>query len=263
MVRKRARDPKVDTELVYALAKTGALAEMDTLVHGTHQANLQAVGDRLFEEGDYEAARALYAFIPNYGRLASALVRLHRFQEAVDAARKANNPKTWKEVCFACVEEGELKLGQLCGLNIIVNADELGDVSEFYQRRGHFDALIALMESGLGLERAHMGVFTELGLLYSKFRPEKLMEHLKLFAKRLNIPRLIRACEEQQHWKELTYLYVQYDEHDNAAAVMMAHSPAAWDHVTFKDVVAKASSADVYYRGMRFYLDVGGFWVWF
>ena len=52
----------------------------------------------------------------------------HRFQEAVDAARKANNPKTWKEVCFACVEEGEFKLAQLCGLNIIVNADELDEV---------------------------------------------------------------------------------------------------------------------------------------
>ncbi len=46
----------------------------------------------------------------------------------------------------------------------------LPKVSEFYQRRGHFDALIALMESGLGLERAHMGIFTELGILYAKFK---------------------------------------------------------------------------------------------
>jgi hypothetical protein len=92
------------------------------------QANLQSVGDRLFDEGNFEAARVLFAFIPNWGRLASTLVRLHRFQEAVDAARKANNPKTWKEVCFACVEEGEFKLAQLCGLNIIVNADELDEV---------------------------------------------------------------------------------------------------------------------------------------
>jgi hypothetical protein len=52
-------------------------------------------------------------------------------------------------VCFACVEEGEFKLGQLCGLNIIVNADDLDEVSEFYQRRGHFDQLMSLMESGL------------------------------------------------------------------------------------------------------------------
>jgi hypothetical protein len=49
------------------------------------------------------------------------------------------------------------------------------------------------------------------------------MEHLKLFAARLNIPRLIRVCEEQQHWRELVFLYVAYDEYDNAALVMMAH----------------------------------------
>ena len=66
-------------------------------------------------------------------------------------------------MCYACVEEEEFRLAQLCGLNIIVNADDLEEVSEFYQRRGHFEELIALMESGIGLERAHMGIFTELG----------------------------------------------------------------------------------------------------
>lgn len=66
------------------------------------------------------------------------------------------------------------------------------------------------------------------------------MEHLKLFSARLNIPRLIRACEEQHHWRELVFLYVAYDEYDNAALVMMAHSPAAWEHVQFKDVAVKA-----------------------
>ena len=66
------------------------------------------------------------------------------------------------------------------------------------------------------------------------------MEHLKLFATRLNIPRLIRVCEDYHHWKELVYLYIQYDEYDNAALVMIAHSPIAWEHVLFKDVAVKA-----------------------
>lgn len=255
MVRKKVKDPKVDTEIVYAYAKVNNLGELDTFIHGSHQANLQSVGDRCFDEGMYEAARALFAHIPNWGRLASTLVKLHRFQEAVDAARKANSPRTWKEVCFACVEEKEFKLAQLCGLNIIVNADDLEEVTEFYQRRGFFLELISLMESGIGLERAHMGIFTELGTLYAKYKPEKLMEHLKLFSKRLNIPRLIRVCEEQQHWKELTYLYIQYDEYDNAASCMMNHSPSAWEHVQFKDVIVKVTSVDVYYRAISFYLQ--------
>eukprot|EP00243_Klebsormidium_subtile_P003871 TRINITY_DN174_c0_g1_i4.p2 TRINITY_DN174_c0_g1~~TRINITY_DN174_c0_g1_i4.p2 ORF type:complete len:286 (-),score=140.09 TRINITY_DN174_c0_g1_i4:332-1189(-) len=111
------------------------------------------------------------------------------------------------------------------------------------------------MESGLGLERAHMGIFTELGVLYARYRPEKLMEHLKLFSTRLNIPKLIRVCDEQQHWKELTFLYITYDEYDNAAGVIMAHSPDAWDHMQFKDVIVKVANLEVYYKAVHFYLQ--------
>lgn len=78
-------------------------------------------------------------------------------------------PQT-RQVCYACVDEKEFRLAQLCGLAIIVNADELEEVSEFYERKGHFDELIALMESGIGLERAHMGIFTELGILYARYK---------------------------------------------------------------------------------------------
>lgn len=255
MVRKRVKDPRVDTELVYAYARTKELGPLEEFISGTHMANLQAVGDRVFEEGLYDAARSIFARIPNYGRLASTLVKLHQFQAAVDAARKANSPRTWKEVCYACVEEGEFKLAQLCGLNIIINADDLAEVSEFYQARGHFDELLALLESGIGLERAHMGIFTELGVLYAKYRPQRLMEHLKLFATRLNVPQLIRVCEELELWRELTFLYVAYDEYDNALAVMISHSPAAWEHVQFKDVAVKVKAADVLYRGISFYLE--------
>lgn len=130
MVRKRVKDAAVDSELLYAYARTGELGPLEEfLAAGGHQANLQLVGDRCFEEGLYDAARIIFSRIPNYGRLASTLVRLHQFQGAVDAARKANSPRTWKEVCYACVEEKEFKLAQLCGLNIIINADDLAEVS--------------------------------------------------------------------------------------------------------------------------------------
>jgi len=132
--------------------------------------------------------------------------------------------------------------------------DDLEEVSEYYQNRGCFNELISLMESGLGLERAHMGIFTELGVLYARYRPEKLMEHIKLFSTRLNIPKLIRACDEQQHWKELTYLYIQYDEFDNTATTIMNHSPEAWDHMQFKDVIVKVASVELYYKAVHFYL---------
>ena len=49
--------------------------------------------------------------------------------QAVDAARKANSPKCWKEVLFACVDAKEFRLAQLAGLSIIINADDLDEVS--------------------------------------------------------------------------------------------------------------------------------------
>jgi clathrin heavy chain len=254
MVRKKVKDAKVDTELCYAYARIDKLSDLEEFIATPNAANRAVVGDRCFDEGLYEAAKVMFISDSNWGRLASTLVKLHQFQAAVDAARKANSAKTWKEICFACVDEGEFRLAQLCGLNIIVQADELEEISEYYQIRGRFDELLALMEAGVGLERAHMGIFTELGILYAKHRPEKLMEHLKLFSTRINIPRLIRACEEMAAWKELSFLYVAYDEFDNAAGVMMAH-PDAWEHVSFKDVCVKVANAEIYYKALSFYLE--------
>ena len=62
---------------------------------------------------------------------------------------------------------------QICGLNIIVHAEELGALITMYERRGHFEEVIGLLEGGLSLERAHMGIFTELAILLSKYKPAK------------------------------------------------------------------------------------------
>ena len=98
--------------------------------------------------------------------------------------------RTWKEVCFACVDNNEFRLAQMCGLHIVVHADELEDLINYYQDRGYFEELMSLLEASLGLERAHMGMFTELSILYSKYKPEKLREHLELFWSRVNIPKV-------------------------------------------------------------------------
>ncbi|CAN1259473.1 Clathrin heavy chain 1 [Linum perenne] len=195
MVRQKSKEPKVDSELIFAYAKIDRLGEIEEFILMPNVANLQLVGDRLFDDALYEAAKIIFAFISNWAKLACTLVRLKQFQGAVDAARKANSAKTWKEVCFACVDAEEFRLAQMCGLNIIVQVDDLEEVSEFYQNRGYFNELISLMESGLGLERAHMGIFTELGVLYARYRYEKpvsifpnLSEHVMSSSIGRNLP---------------------------------------------------------------------------
>lgn len=93
------------------------------------------VGDRCYDEKMYDAAKLLYNNVSNFGRLASTLVHLGEYQAAVDGARKANSTRTWKEVCFACVDGKEFRLAQMCGLHIVVHADELEELINYYQVR--------------------------------------------------------------------------------------------------------------------------------
>ncbi|CAJ2652580.1 unnamed protein product [Trifolium pratense] len=255
MVRKKTQNPKVDSELIYAYAKVGQFGEIEKFILIPNVSNLPNVGDRLYDEALYEAAKIIFAFIPDWAKLAVTLTKLRQFQDAVDAARKANCLKTWKDVCFACIDAGESPLAQICGLNVIVQVDDLEEVSKYYQNRGRFNELISLMEKGLELERAHNGIFTELGILYARYHPEKLMDHVKLFPTRLNIPQLIRTCDRQRLWKGLTYLYIQCDRFNNAATTVMNHSPEAWDHMQFKFIIANVSSVELYYMAVHFYLQ--------
>uniref|UniRef100_A0A8C7VUB8 Clathrin, heavy chain-like 1 n=1 Tax=Oncorhynchus mykiss TaxID=8022 RepID=A0A8C7VUB8_ONCMY len=253
--KMKARESYVETELIFALAKTGRLAELDEFVNGPNNAHIQQVGDRCFEEGMYDAAKLLYNNVSNFARLASTLVHLGEYQAAVDSARKANSTRTWKEVCFACVAGEEFRLAQICGLHIVIHADELEELISDYQDRGYYEELIALLEAALGLERAHMGMFTELAILYSKFKPQKMREHLELFWSRVNIPKVLRAAEQSHLWAELVFLYDKYEEYDNAVLTMMSHPTDAWKEVQFKDIIAKVANVELYYKSLSFYLD--------
>nr|AAW26877.1 SJCHGC02697 protein [Schistosoma japonicum] len=254
MARKKTRETFIESELAFAYAKTNRLSDLEEFISGPNHANITAVADRCFDQQLYEAAKILYSNVSNYSRLAITLVHLGEYQGSVDAARKANSTRTWKEVCFACVNHKEFRLAQMCGLHIVVHADELSDLINYYQQRGHFDELIQLLEAGLGLERAHMGMFTELAILYSKFKPEKMREHLELFWSRVNIPKVLRAAEQAHLWSELVFLYDKYEEYDNAILTMMSHPTEGWRENHFKDLITRVANVELYYKAIQFYL---------
>jgi len=255
MARKKARDTYVESELIYAYAKTSRFADLEEFISSPNHADVSKIGDRCFDATMYEAAKLLYNNVSNFAKLAITLVHLKEYQGAVDSARKANSTRTWKEVCFACVDNSEFRLAQMCGLHIVVHADELEDLNNYYQERGYFEELMSLLEASLGLERAHMGMFTELAILYSKYKPAKLREHLELFWSRVNIPKVLRAAEQAHLWAELVFLYDKYEEYDNAALAMMAHPTEAWRESHFKDIITKVANIELYYKAIQFYLD--------
>jgi clathrin heavy chain len=46
-------------------------------------------------------------------------------------------------------------------------------------------------------------------------------------------------------WSELVFLYVKYDEFDNAALAMMERSPNAWEHNQFKEIIVKVANVEM------------------
>ncbi|KAJ5509308.1 hypothetical protein N7527_011451 [Penicillium freii] len=255
MARKTLREPAIDTGLAFCFARLDQLAELEDFLRTTNVADIEASGDKAYAEGFHHAAKIFFTSISNWAKLATTLVHLEDYQAAVECARKANSVKVWKQVNEACVQKKEFRLAQICGLNLIVHAEELQSLVRQYERNGYFDELIAVLEAGLGLERAHMGMFTELGIALSKYHPDRVMEHLKLFWSRINIPKMIRASEEANLWPELVFLYCHYDEWDNAALAMMERAADAWEHHSFKDIVVKVANLEIYYRALNFYLQ--------
>ncbi|KAJ5389520.1 clathrin heavy chain [Penicillium cataractarum] len=255
MARKTLREPAIDTALAFCFARLDQLAELEDFLRSTNVADIEASGDKAYEEGFHQAAKIFFTSISNWAKLATTLVHLAEYQAAVECARKANSVKVWKQVNEACVDKKEFRLAQICGLNLIVHAEELQALVRQYERNGYFDELISVLEAGLGLERAHMGMFTELGIALSKYHPDRVMEHLKLFWSRINIPKMIRACEDANLWPELVFLYCHYDEWDNAALAMMERAADAWEHHSFKDIVVKVANLEIYYRSLTFYLQ--------
>ena len=255
MARKLTREPKIDTEYAYCLAKAHRLSDMEEFLSMTNVADVLHVGEKCFNDGLYEASRLLFSSVSNYARLATTLVYLNDFPGAIEAARKAGNTSVWKQMHAACLNKGEFKLARIAGLAVVPHAEDVPTLIRAYEVKGYFDELVDLLESALGLERAHMGVFTQMGIALAKYRPERLMEYLKLYWSRSNLPQLIKVTDKAHLWRELVFLYTKYDEPDNAALTIMEHCSDAWDHDQFKAVLPQVANVEIYYRALTFYLE--------
>jgi len=148
MCRKKVKEAHIDTSLIYAYAKAEMHPELEEFISAPNVGRIQDVAERCYAEEMYVPAKLMFTSISNFARLATCLVRLGEFQASVDAARKANSTRTWKEVNASCVEAGEFRLAQICALHIIVNPDEVDELVGVYEVKGHFEEIIAVMEAG-------------------------------------------------------------------------------------------------------------------
>ena len=113
--------------------------------------------------------------------------------------------------------------------------------------------LILLFEQGLGHEDAHISIFTELVILYTMHVLVKVMEHCKVFFTKLNISKVIKACEHACIWSATVYLYVANKQYDSAIKVMMEWANT-FSHELFLDSIIKVHNNEVIYKAIGFYL---------
>lgn len=81
------------------------------------------------------------------------------------------------------------------------------------------------------------------------------MDYIKNYFNKINITKLLRTCESYQLWQEIVYLYSNYDEQDNAIRIMIEHSPFAFNHETFVNILQKVKNLDLLYKAIDFYLE--------
>ncbi|CAD7962558.1 unnamed protein product [Amoebophrya sp. A120] len=123
MARKSQKDQHLDSELVYSYAKIDNLADLEEFVSGTNTANCQMIGDRLYDEGNYKAAKLLFQSIGNNAKLASCYVKLEMHPEAMSVlldcikntakrmdraatyAARVNEPVVWTKLGKAYLEQ--------------------------------------------------------------------------------------------------------------------------------------------------------------
>lgn len=250
----RAKDNKIDTALVITFAKTGRLGELEEFLKETHNVKIGVIADRCFDDKLYESARVLYTVANNYARLASTEVMLHNLSAAVDAANKAKSIATYKEVNLACIEAGELKLAGICAVPVVLKAEEVSSMCNRYETRGLWEELFAVLKNAASNQGAHMAIFTEMGVLLAKYRPEKLVEHVNMYPKKINTHKMISVCEQYHHWVVLRLLHINNEDWLAAANAMMQHHADAFDHEIFKDVISHLGASDVVYTAIGFYL---------
>ncbi|KAI4834912.1 clathrin heavy chain [Plasmodium brasilianum] len=249
------KDILVDSELIYAYAKLKRTTEMTKFINSTNSANLQLIGDRLYKEQEYEVAKILYSNIPNNQKLTFCYLKLKEYSLAIEAAKKAKSIKTWKEVNFICVKYKQLKYAHTAGLQLIMHADHLDEIIKIYEKKKYICELISLLENGLSNDRAHVGIYTELGILYAKYKPEKLMEFIRNYANKMNTRKLIDVCQYEYLLKEAVYLYISYDEYNLAVDTIIKHSPTAYSPDTFMQVIHKVTNSDIIHKVIDFYID--------
>ena len=75
----------------------------------------------------------------------------------------------------------------------------------------------------------------------------------EVFFNKLNVSKVVRACERARLFSPADFLYMQDNQHDNAVKVMIEHS-TSWENDLFLDSIVKVRNAELMYKAVNYYL---------
>ena len=250
MCRKTIKEQGLDTQLIYSLAKTGKLSELEEIISVPMWRNRRD-DERCYDEGMFDAAKIMFQNINNNAKL--SMLREAGAVSRGGGLRRQGQQRGHVEGGYFRVSAGRVPPGErVRGLHHRA-AGPSGGPAGHYERRALHRADSA-NGAGPGPGQRHAGVFTELGVLYTKYMPEKLMEHIKIFHGRMNINKILRACEKALMWVETVYLYKEDNQHDAAIKVMVDHA-SAYQQDLFLDCVQKVRNPEVQYKAISYFLE--------
>lgn len=156
----------------------------------------------------------------------------------------------------------------MAGLYLVVNPDELGNVSTFYQMNVRISELIELLEAGIEHPQAkaytnkEQNIFTHLGLIYARYMwyvssgveaTQRVMRFLRSNNDKISVPLVIAECKKNLLWQEVVYLYVSSNEIDQAVTETLAH-PSGFDHKQILQICGQVSQPDLLVQLTEFYV---------
>ena len=100
--------------------------------------------------------------------------KLKNYTEAINAAKRADIPKTWIELNWTCIRAKEFTLAQECGIKVIQSPDRLQKICANYEKFGYYEHLINLLCAGqIEYDRKQTNISTELAIRYARYNEEQ------------------------------------------------------------------------------------------
>jgi clathrin heavy chain len=78
------------------------------------------------------------------------------------------------------------------------------------------------------------------------------MNHCRTFISQLNTSKLIRYAELNHCWVEVVYLYSSTNQYDQAINIIIEHSPDAFTHEQFLNIITRVTNQKLLFRGILF-----------